>query len=131
MVNSACIDGLILLGRGCPQYLVDEPHANEYHSLAHAVATIRAQDPRALSFINLLSSNVSGVGGYNQTRWARQWSGRIQAPASALAGYDYRSYVQQFVDVVRPDIICFDHYPTFGRLGLGAGQQADERAQRG
>eukprot|EP01050_Picozoa_sp_SAG11_P011997 SAG11_NODE_1306_length_5245_cov_6.023513_10_plen_98_part_00 len=22
-----------------------------------------------------------------------------------------------------------DHYPTFGRLGLGAGQQADERAQ--
>ena len=113
----------------CPQYLVDEPHATEYTSLARTAAKIRAQDSRALSFINLDGSNVSGVGAFNQTGWAREWSGRIDASASDLAGYTYQTYVQEFVDVVRPDVICYDHYPTFGRLGLGAGQQADARAQ--
>ena len=93
----------------CPQYLVDEPHATEYTSLARAVAKIRAQDKRALSFINLDGSNVSGVGAYNQTGWAREWSGRIDASASDLAGYTYQTYVQEFVDVVRPDVICYDH----------------------
>ena len=126
---------------GVAQYLVDEPNADEYAGLATTVAKVRSQDPHALSFINLLPSNVSGYGMNNATGWAKEWGAE-----------DYRSYVQELVDTVRPDIICFgaslpfprrmaisaacvcrawfvadslfgamflspwpDHYPTFGR----------------
>ena len=119
---------------GAAQYLVDEPNADEYAGLATtvakirsqvskfesyqsgatvlsgamgpqplslspvavAVSTVRSQDPHALSFINLLPSNVSGYGMDNATGWAKEWGAK-----------DYRSYVQELVDTVRPDIICF------------------------
>ena len=84
------------MGWCCSQYLVDEPHADEYDGLATTVATIRSQDPHALSFINLLPSNVSGFGMNNATGWAREWGAK-----------NYRSYVKQLVDTVRPDILCF------------------------
>ena len=32
----------------------------------------------------------------NATGWAKEWGAK-----------DYRSYVQELVDTVRPDIICF------------------------
>ena len=64
--------------------------------VAVAVSTVRSQDPHALSFINLLPSNVSGYGMTNATGWAKEWGAK-----------DYRSYVQELVDTVRPDIICF------------------------
>ena len=75
---------------------MDEPNADEYAGLATTVAKVRSQDPHALSFINLLPSNVSGYGMNNATGWAKEWGAK-----------DYRSYVQELVDTVRPDIICF------------------------
>ena len=70
------------------------------------MAYIRAKTPPALSFINLLPSNVSGEGaGFNASGFAKEWG----AP-------NYSAYVQQLVDIVKPDILCFDHYPTFGRV---------------
>lgn len=59
------------------------------------MSNIRARSPGSLSFINLLPSNVSH---------ARYWG----EP-------NYTAYVQKFVDIVNPDIVAFDHYPTFGR----------------
>jgi hypothetical protein len=87
-------------------YLKDEPYAGEFRGLAATVAQVRARDPAALSFVNLYPSNVSH---------AVEWG----AP-------NYTSYVQQFVDTVRPDVLCFDHYPTFGRTVADA-RAADTR----
>ena len=90
-------------------YLADEPRGGSFSSLAAEVAAVRKAAPGALSFINLLPSNVSGVGrGTNAARWAREWG----AP-------NYTAYVRGLVDVVDPDVVCFDHYPTFGRNVAG------------
>ena len=59
---------------GVAQYLVDEPNADEYAGLATTVAKVRSQDPHALSFINLLPSNVSGYGmNKNLSKKVRIW----------------------------------------------------------
>lgn len=90
-------------------YLADEPSGRTFSSLAAEVAAVRKAAPGALSFINLLPSNVSGRGkGTNAARWAREWG----AP-------NYTAYVRALVDVVDPDVVCFDHYPTFGRNVAG------------
>ena len=79
-------------------YLRDEPHANEFKALAETVAGVHKQSPGALVFINLL-------GGY------------MASPAAAMGWWgfpQYHEYVDAFVKAVRPDILCFDLYPSFG-----------------
>jgi hypothetical protein len=77
-------------------YLADEPSAHQFQSLAKDVAAVRVSAPRSMSFINLLPSNV--------TR-RREWGAD-----------NYSEYAQQLVDIVKPDVVCFDHYPNFGRV---------------
>ena len=84
-------------------YLADEPNAHEFPSLQKDVAAVRAEAPGSMSFINLLPCNVSGEGhGDNPSGWAHEWGAA-----------NYSDYAQQLVDVVKPDVVCFDHYPVF------------------
>ena len=87
-------------------YLSDEPNALTFPSLANEVASVRKAAPGSMSFINLLPANVSGERyGYNATGWAHEWGAA-----------NYSDYVQALVDVVEPDVVCFDSYPNFGRV---------------
>jgi len=86
-------------------YLRDEPNAHEYPALAKQVAAVRAASPGSMSFVNLLGANISGEGhGNNASGHAWEWG----APT-------YQAYLKEFVEVVKPDVLAFDHYPSFGR----------------
>jgi hypothetical protein len=93
-------------------YLADEPNAHEFPSLAKEVAAVRQEAPGSMSFINLLPSNVSGEGhGDNASGWAHEWGAA-----------NYTDYAQQLVDIVKPDVVCFDHYPIFRPNPTGTGK---------
>ena len=68
----------------------DEPQSSEFPALAAWSASVAARAPAALRFINLLPN--------------------YGFPDSSV----YAAYVNDFVQVVRPDVLCFDHYPDFG-----------------
>lgn len=53
---------------------------------------LRQQRPDALSFINLLPNYAS--------------------PAQ-MGAANYSDYVMQFLQVVKPMLLCMDHYPSF------------------
>lgn len=72
--------------------LKDEPQAPEFPALAAWSASVAARAPGALRFINLLPN-------YGFT-----------APSSPV----YEEYVADFVRIVRPDLLSFDHYPQWG-----------------
>ncbi len=74
----------------------DEPSAAEFARLGRDVAAVRAARPGKLAFINLFP-------GY--------------APKSALGAATYREHVARFVDQVKPDLLCMDHYPRFDPRG--------------
>ena len=91
-------------------YLGDEPNAHAFPSLRQTVAGVRASAPGSMSFINLFGSNVSGEGaGNNPAGWAHEWGAA-----------NWSAYAQELVDVVQPDVLCFDHYPVFGRVASDA-----------
>ena len=74
--------------------LADEPSAKKFPMLGRIVAYLRQRDPRHAVHINLFptyaSANALGTSGDT-----------IEA---------YRKHVQQFVDIVKPDLISYDHY---------------------
>jgi len=75
-------------------YIRDEPPASEFPGLAHLVAGVRREHPEWLSFINLLPYYPSGPGAVPH-----------------LGTSSYRDYLDQFITIVDPDILCFDAYP--------------------
>ncbi len=74
--------------------IYDEPSATEFPALGRMVAYVRKRDPKHLVYINLFPTYASAV-------------------ALGTAGDTvtaYREYLRQFVDVVKPDLISYDHY---------------------
>jgi hypothetical protein len=69
----------------------DEPQRSEFAAVATWAASVAARAPGALRFINLLPNYY------------------LPAPSSPT----YDAYVADFVSIVKPDILCFDHYPQF------------------
>jgi hypothetical protein len=67
----------------------DEPQASEFNALATWAASVKVRAPNALRFINLLPNY-----GFNDENV-------------------YLDYVSSFISIVKPDILCFDHYPIF------------------
>jgi hypothetical protein len=67
----------------------DEPQASEFNALATWSASIATRAPGALRFINLLPN-------YGFTSESM-----------------YLDYVSSFITIVKPDVLCFDHYPIF------------------
>lgn len=105
-------------------YLADEPGAGAFPVLGRIVAHLRKRDPAHLAFINLLPTYAS--------------EGQLQVSADkaerAKAGYPtdfagvgvndqtvlrYREHLKRFVEIVRPDLISYDHY-HFLKNGDGA-----------
>ena len=72
--------------------MFDEPQPSDFPGLANWSASIAERAPGALRFINLLP-NYGIPGG----------------PSA------YADYVSEFVSVVKPDLLCFDHYPQWSQ----------------
>lgn len=70
----------------------DEPNTNEFPALRDVSDQIASLYPGRLRFINLLP-NYATSAQYNAT--------------------NYTAYVKQFVEQVKPDVLCMDHYPFF------------------
>ena len=89
--NGTCVGLASPSLRGFQMY--DEPSASDFSALAAWATSVAARAPGALRFINLLP-NYASVG--------------------ALGTRDYASYLAQYIATVKPDMLCFDHYPVFG-----------------
>jgi len=75
-------------------YVYDEPGAALFPMLARLVAFIRERDPHHMAFINLFPCHAS-------------------AAALGTAGdmvTAYREHLRQFLDIVKPDAISYDHF---------------------
>ena len=71
--------------------LSDEPPSSDFPALATWMESIASRAPGALRFINLLPN-------YG-----------FPPPSDGV----YEAYVDAFISIVGPDILCFDHYPLF------------------
>ena len=89
--NGSCVGLASPALRGFQMF--DEPSAADFPALAAWAASVAARAPGALRFINLLPNYAS---------------------AGALGTRDYGAYLAEYVAAVRPDMLCFDHYPVFG-----------------
>lgn len=77
---------------GCWGYhLADEPGVSAFAGLATRVEEIRRERPGRLAFINLFPNYAS--------------------PAQ-LGCPTYEEHVARFLEVVRPEVLCMDHYPV-------------------
>jgi len=76
-------------------YLTDEPGAAAFPKLGKVVAYVRERDPAHVAYINLypIYANNEQLGTEGDTVTA------------------YREHLRQFVDIVKPDLLSYCHYP--------------------
>ena len=70
-------------------FVKDEPSASEFAGLASTVSRLRGLDPNRLAYINLFPTYAS---------------------SSQLGVSDYRTYLNQYISTVHPDLLSYDHY---------------------
>lgn len=75
-------------------YLTDEPNAKAFPALGRLVAYLRQRDPARLAYINLFPTYANN-----------EQLGNTGDPVTA-----YRAHLRQYVDIVRPALISYDHY---------------------
>ena len=102
-------------------FLTDEPGANSFAEIAEVVAELHRLDPDRMVFINLLPN-------YATTD--------LTANPSQLNTLTYTQYLRKFMEVVKPDVLSWDHYAMLkdgdrpGFFGnLEAGQHAAAMTQ--
>ncbi len=71
-------------------YLIDEPIAPLFPNLARWSDAVKKADPKATPYINLLPIGAQGPG-----------------------SKDYEDYIEQYVKVIRPSYISYDHYTLY------------------
>ncbi|UCH33118.1 MAG: hypothetical protein JSV65_11015 [Armatimonadota bacterium] len=78
-------------------YILDEPSAGAFPALGRLVAYLRERDPAHLAYINLFPTyaNNQQLGTEGDTVTA------------------YREHLRQYVEVVKPGLISYDHYHFF------------------
>ena len=92
------LDALIARVRNHPAlysyYITDEPSAGEFPALGKLVAYLREHDPAHLAYINLFPTyaNNQQLGTKGDTVTA------------------YREHLRQYVEIVKPGLISYDHY---------------------
>ena len=93
------LDELIARVRNHPAvyayYLWDEPNASRFPFFGRFVAHLRKLDPTRPTFVNLYPL--------------------VADPAGQLGTATYEEHVRQFVDIVKPDVLCYDYYPFMAR----------------
>jgi hypothetical protein len=80
-------------------FIEDEPYGFEFAGLERIVRRIRFKDPSRFTFINLFP-----------TYWFPP-PADVKANENADPDADYISYVTDYLNVVHPNIVSFDHYP--------------------
>ncbi len=94
----AKLDALIQRVRKHPAlyayFLQDEPNTSEFSGLGRLVAYLRERDPHHLAYINLFPTYASNK--------------QLGTEGDAVTAY--KAHLRQFVEVVKPDLISYDHY---------------------
>ncbi|HNR97787.1 MAG TPA: hypothetical protein PKX48_04320 [Planctomycetota bacterium] len=118
----AQLDALIERVKGHPAleayYIVDEPGAGAFEGLGKLVAYLRERDPAHLAYINLFPTYATeaqlGVRAAEAERAAAghptDLAGVGPEDKTVLA---YREHLLRFVEIVKPDLISYDHYHFF------------------
>ena len=78
-------------------FLRDEPSAADFAGLGRLVTYLRERDPKRLAYINLFPTYANN-----------QQLGTAGDTVTA-----YKEHLRQFVEVVKPDLISYDHYHFF------------------
>ena len=78
-------------------YLRDEPTAGFFPGLAKVAAAVKAEHPGAWPYINLFPNYAE--------------PGQLGAP-------DYDAYLENFIKICDPPILCYDHYALLEGGGL-------------
>jgi hypothetical protein len=98
LADPKALDALIRRVKGHPAlyayHLIDEPSAELFPALEKLVAHLREQSPGQLAYINLLPTYAN-----NQ---------QLGVPGACVPAYV--EHLRQFVDVVRPALLSYDHY---------------------
>ena len=106
-------------------YLTDEPGTGAFPGLARLVAYLRQRDPAHLAYINLYPTYATA----KQLEVSAEAVDRAQVsyPTNfAGVGTDdktvlrYREHVRKFIDIVKPDLISYDHYHFLKRRSDGS-----------
>lgn len=92
------LDALITRVRGHPAlydyFITDEPNSTNFPGLGRLVAYLRARDPAHLAYINLFPTYASNE--------------QLGTKGDTTAAY--QAHLRQFVEVVKPALISYDHY---------------------
>ncbi|MBN1903026.1 hypothetical protein JW926_17010 [Candidatus Sumerlaeota bacterium] len=96
-------------------HLVDEPGTGAFPKLARLVAFLRQRDPAHTAYINLFPTYANeaqlGVSDDAAERarvgYPQDFAGVNTDDKTAMR---YREYLRQFIDIVKPDLISYDHY---------------------
>ncbi len=99
-------------------FLTDEPGANSFGDLAEVVAELHRLDPDHMVFINLLPN-------YATTD--------LTANPSQLNSLTYAQYLSRYMEVVKPDVLSWDHYHFLkdgDRTGFFGNLAAGQRVAR-
>ena len=92
------LDALIARVRSHPAlyayFITDEPNASAFASWGKLVAYLRERDPARLAYINLFPTYASNE--------------QLGTKGDLVTAY--REHLRQYVDVVKPALISYDHY---------------------
>jgi hypothetical protein len=77
-------------------YLIDEPTATQFEEIAKTVAYLRKESPGSLAYVNLYPI-------YATTK-------QLGVPEKGNKVANYKEYVRQYIETVKPDLLSYDHY---------------------
>jgi len=99
--QKAKLDALVDRVKGHPAmyayFLRDEPSASDFPGLGRLVAYLRERDPAHLAYINLFPTYANNE--------------QLGTKGDTLAAYS--EHLRQFIEVVKPGLISYDHYHFF------------------
>ncbi len=96
-------------------FITDEPSAGNFPGLGKLVAHLKERDPAHLAYINLLPDYAS--------------SERLGTTGDRVAAYE--QYLRQFMDVVKPALVSWDHYQFYKSGDSGVFPEHGARSTRG
>ncbi len=117
----ALIDGVKKHPAMWAYYLVDEPGATAFEDWGRMAAYVRERDPDHLVWINLYPTYASleqlNISASEIAKKSDIGDQIFMAGAGDAASQQrvaaYREYLRKYVEVVKPDMISYDHYTFF------------------